>query len=626
MKHFTTALFLLCNLGGPAGAAERPNILWITCEDTSPHLGCYGDPLAATPHLDALAKQSVRYTRAFAYTGVCAPSRSCLITGVYPLRLGSQHMRSTTLLPDGVKCFPEYLRAAGYYCSNNVKTDYNFAVPKDVWDESSNGAHWRNRKQGQPFFSVFNFTVCHQSQIFCDENKYQQNTKRLTPEQRHDPAKVRVPPVHPDTPEFRKEWARHFDNVTAMDYQAGDVLAELEKDGLADDTIVFFFSDHGTGMPGVKMFAWDVSLRVPLLVRFPKKWQHLAPAKPGETTDRLVSFVDFAPTVLTLCGVKVPTHMQGVAFLGEQAGPPRRYVFGGKDRQGERHDTIRSVHDGRWHYLRNFQSHLPWAQHISYVHQHASMRVWQALYEQGKLGGPTARFFQTKPPEELYDVQADPWEVTNLAADPRYRKELERLRAECRASMKGAGDLGLLPEREIHARAAGRTPYDIATDPRRNPLDDLLAAADLANQRDPRQLLRLVELLGAKDAAVRWWGAVGLVALRDKAKPAAEALRKAARDDSPDVRLAAAEALANLGYEEALPLVREGLQNDSVFIRLAALNIADRLGARARPLLPAVRVAKLADAAHKDVAEYVGRMVDYVPDRIEKAAAAGKSP
>jgi N-sulfoglucosamine sulfohydrolase len=243
-----TPLALQASIAAPAA---RPNILWITCEDSNPHLGSYGDTFAVTPTLDALAGEGVRYTQAFAYTGVCAPSRSCLITGVYPLRLGSHHMRSTTRLPAGLKCFPEYLRQAGYYTSNNVKQDYNFVAPKSTWDDSSNRAHWRNRAPGQPFFSVFNFTVTHQSQIFCDEDRYQANTRRLTPGQRRDPAKVPVPPIHPDTPEFRREWARHYENVTAMDYQVADLLAELEHDGLAGETIVFFFSDHGTGMPGV---------------------------------------------------------------------------------------------------------------------------------------------------------------------------------------------------------------------------------------------------------------------------------------------------------------------------------------------------------------------------------------
>ncbi len=618
---FTIIALLLASLVSPYAAEAtraRPNILWITCEDTSPHLGSYGDSYAVTPHLDAFARQGVRYTSAFAYTGVCAPSRSNLITGVYPLRLGSQHMRSTTRLPGSIKLFTEYLREAGYYCSNNSKEDYNFKTPATAWDESSPNAHWRKRAPGQPFFSVFNFTVSHQSQIFCDEEKYQQNTRRLTAEQRHDPAKVFVPPFHPDTPEFRKEWARHYDNVTAMDYQVGDVLAELEKDGLAEDTIVFFFSDHGTGMPGIKMLAWGPGLRVPLIVRLPKEWERFAPAKPGGATDRLVSFVDFAPTVLSLAGVKIPSHMQGVAFLGESAGAPREFIFGGKDRQGECADTIRYVRDARFQYNRNFQPHVPYGQYMSYLWQHASTRAWERLHREGKLSGPPARFFTpTKPFEELYDTQRDPWQVNNLAGDPKYAAELKRMRAELKSQMKRAGDLGLLPEREMHERAHGRTPYEIAADAMLNPIDDLLRAAEVANRMSSSNLSQLIRLLSAKDSAVRWWGATGLAALKDKAAGAEAALRRAMSDESADVRVAAAEAMAHLGHDaDAMPALRAALESESVFIRLAALKVAHRLGARARPLLPAIRKAELNDLQHKHASDYISRMVDYLPDQI----------
>lgn len=622
IKYTIIALLLAISITPHSAEATRarPNILWITCEDTSPHFGSYGDSFAVTPNLDAFARQGVRYTSAFAYTGVCAPSRSNLITGVYPLRLGSQHMRSTARLPDSIKLFTEYLREAGYYCSNNSKEDYNFETPKTVWDESSPRAHWRKRAPGQPFFAVFNFDVSHQSQIFCDEEKYQQNTKRLKPEQRHDPAKVFVPPFHPDTPEFRKEWARHYDNVTAMDYQAGDVLAELEKDGLAEDTIVFFFSDHGTGMPGVKMFAWGPSLRVPLIVRFPEKWERFAPAKPGGVTDRLVSFVDFAPTVLSLAGVKIPRHMQGAPFLGGSASAAREFIFGGKDRQGECADTIRYVRDARFQYNRNFQPHLPFGQYMSYVWQHASAQAWERLHREGKLGGPPARFFApTKPVEELYDVQRDPWQVDNLAGDPKYAGVLKRMRAELASQMKRAGDLGLLPEREMHERASAATPYEIAVNAKLNPIDELLRAAEIANRMNPQDAPRLVKLLAAKDSAVRWWGAVGLAALKVKAVGAEAALRKALDDGSPDVRVAAAEALANLGHDaDAMPALRAALASDSVFVRLAALNVARRLGARARPLLPAIQKAELADPLHKDASDYISRMVGYLPDQIGK--------
>jgi uncharacterized sulfatase len=601
-----------------SGNQARPNILWITCEDTSPLLGCYGDAFAITPNLDRFAKQSVRYTSAFGYTGVCAPNRSCLITGIYPLRLGSQNMRSTTRLPDQVQCFTEYLRDAGYYCSNNRKEDYNFKTPSTAWDDSSRRAHWRGRQPGQPFFAVFNFTVCHQSQVFCSEDQYRKNTARLTDAQRHDPRDVTVPPIHPDTAEFRREWAWHYDNVTAMDYQTADVLEALEQDGLADETIVFFFSDHGTGMPSIKMFAWESSLRVPLLIRFPEAWQQSAPASAGETCDRLVSFVDFAPTVLSLAGIKIPAAMQGTAFLGDQAGPPRAWVFGGKDRQAECFDMIRFVRNDRFQYNRNFRPELPFGQPMSYLWNHDSYHAWKRLHDEGKLSGPPARFFaSSKPTEELYDVQRDPWQVQNLATDPAYHEILVEMRAQLSEQMQAAGDLGLLPEAEMHRRSADSTPYEIATDPSKNPLGHLLEAAWLANQRDASRLSQLIRLLDDPDAAARWWAAIGIVSLGSQAKPAEAALIQAAKDDSPEVRVAVAEALHQIGRSEvALELLHEALNDPDVFVRLEALNVCQRMGTAAAPLVERIRQVSTESAAHRDAASYVGRMVGYLPDRL----------
>jgi uncharacterized sulfatase len=311
-KSLAVLTFVLVAGGNVAGAdAPRPNILWISCEDISPNLGCYGDHYACTPHLDRLASQGVRYTNIYGITGVCAPNRSCLITGMYPCSLGSQDMRCVIKLPETVKCFPEYLRAAGYYCTNNAKTDYNFPVPKTAWDECSRKGHWRNRPAGKPFFSVFNLEVSHESQIRVPDELFFKNTARLTPQQRHDPARAPLPPLHPDLPEVRRDWARYYDNITAMDYQAADLLAQLEADGLAEDTIVFFFGDNGAGMPGCKKWVWESGLHVPLLVRFPKKYDRWAPAPPGGVCDRMVSFVDFAPTVLSLAGVSIADAGEG---------------------------------------------------------------------------------------------------------------------------------------------------------------------------------------------------------------------------------------------------------------------------------------------------------------------------
>lgn len=423
---------------------ERPNILWISCEDTSPDLGCYGDPYAITPNLDKLAGESALYTNAFTVAGVCAPSRSGIITGMYPTSIGTHHMRCKGVPPPYVKCFTEYLRAAGYYCTNNVKTDYQFDAPVTAWDESSRQAHWRNRVEGQPFFSVFNITVTHESQIRAKDERFFANTKALTPEQRHDPARANLPPYYPDTPVTRKDWARYYDIVTAMDIRVAERLKELEEDGLADNTIVFFWADHGRGLPRGKRWIYDSGIHVPLIIRAPGK------VDPGRARDDLVSFIDLGPTLLSIAGVEIPSYMQGQAFLGDQAARPREYIFAARDRMDETYDIIRCVRDKRYKYIRNFEPEKPYAQHIAYMDQMPTIQEWRRLAAEGKLEGPQKLFFQpTKPPEELYDITTDPHEVNNLADSPPHQQALGRMRKALERWMEETGDLGLIPEPEL---------------------------------------------------------------------------------------------------------------------------------------------------------------------------------
>ncbi|MHC4241998.1 MAG: sulfatase-like hydrolase/transferase [Planctomycetota bacterium] len=542
--------------------AEKPNILWITCEDvSSPYLGCYGDVLAKTPNIDRLAEESVLYTKAFATAPVCAPSRSCLMTGVYATSTGTQHLRSDVQLPEGIKCFPEYLRAAGYYCSNNYKKDYNFK-DVNVWDESSNTAHWRRRKAGQPFFSVFNFTSTHQGQINgSDEEFFDKYTSKLKPEERHGGKKIPLPPYYPDTPFVRKIWTRYYNLITFMDKQVDDLLGQLEADGLADNTIVFFFSDHGLGLPRFKRTLYDSGLHVPLMIRFPGRYQHHSPLRAGRRTDRLVSFVDFAPTVLSLTGLPVPGYMQGNAFLGAMAGRSREYIFGASSRVDEAYEMSRCVRDKRYKYIRNYMPHLPYIQPSEYPDRAEIMQeLRRAVAEENLTDVQKLHWTPRKPLEELYDTLADRHEVNNLAEMPKARKVLERMRRVHRSWMVETHDTGLLSEAEMHIRSEGSTPYEMAQQISKYPQWRILDAAELVG-RGPNSIPKLIRLSSSSDSAVRYWSIVALSVLGSGAPQTVKALTNRLGDSSPNVRFAAAGALCKLGLcENALGVLAEGLE------------------------------------------------------------------
>ena len=437
-------------------ATAQPNILWITCEDMSPHLGSYGERVAQTPHLDRLAAEGIRYTNVYSVAGVCAPSRSALITGMYPTSIGTQHMRTLSAssahgkMPDGVipysavippqvKCFSEYLRQAGYYCTNNAKTDYQFHPPFTAWDENGKTGHWRNRPaKDTPFFAVFNLEITHESQVWMRENE-----PLLV-----QPEAVELPPFYPDNAATRRDVARFLTNVQRMDAQVGQILQQLRDDGLYDNTIIFFYADHGDGLPYFKRELYDRGLRVPLLVRFPSA------EGAGRVDTDLHSFVDFAPTVLSLAGVPIPVYMQGQAFLGPQrAATPRRYIYAARDRMDLPTDRVRAVRDGRFKYVRNYHPEKPEYQDILYRLQQPMMREWLKLHEEGKLTAVQSRWFRpSKPAEELYDCGADPYELTNLVGQPAHGAKLRELRQALDGWMGEVGDLSAEPESVMLAR------------------------------------------------------------------------------------------------------------------------------------------------------------------------------
>lgn len=436
--------------------APRPNIVWISNEDMSPHLGVYGDPLARTPVLDRFARESVRFTRAFTTAPVCAPSRAAIITGMYQNAIGAQHMRTTedrvpelpgpylAVPPFYVKAFPEYLRAAGYYTSNRAKTDYQFGVPFTIWDDLGPAAHWRNRTdKSQPFFSVFNLEVTHESQIF-PTSPARKGKPLVT-----DPARISVPPYYPDTPLVREELARMYDNIADMDRQVGEILQQLQADGLAQNTIVFYWADHGDGVPRSKRSLYDSGLRVPLMIR----WPATTPGIANTVNDRLVSMIDLAPTVLALAGVEIPAHFQGRVIVGPKTAAPPEFVFGARDRMDQEYDMMRSARDSQFLYIRNFAPEQPYAGHIIYRNQSNIMQEWLRLQAERALTGPAALWMRTtRPPEELYDTVTDPHQIDNLAADPAHEQTLARMRRAQSDWMTRINDQGLINEAEMIQR------------------------------------------------------------------------------------------------------------------------------------------------------------------------------
>ena len=430
--------------------SDCPNILWISLEDTTPRFGCYGDPIARTPNIDRLAAGGCRFPNAFSTAGVCAPSRSAIITGMYQTSIGTHHHRTThthqntpdlptpysAVPPPYVKTFTEYLRGAGYYCTNNSKSDYQFTPPITAWDDNSNQGHWRNRAEGQPFFSVFNPTVTHESGM------WERDDRPLTT----NPDDVELPPYLPDTPKARAALARQYDNLATTDTRVGELLDQLEEDGLAENTIVFLWSDHGEGLPRGKRWPYDAGIRIPLIVR----WN--GELNPGSESDQLVSLIDLGPTVLSLCGVQAPQHIQGQPFLGPQK-VEREYIFATRDRLDLSYHMLRAVRDKKYKYIRNYYPEKPYLRWDPVRNTHPVMQEMWRLYVEGKLEGDQLVMFQSPcPAEELYDVENDKYELINLAEDTAHANVLDRMREALEAWQSEFGDMGNISEEQMVAK------------------------------------------------------------------------------------------------------------------------------------------------------------------------------
>ncbi len=468
MKKLTLLILTICILTAcnktkiTLQEYKKPNILWITTEDISPTLSFYGDNTAKTPALDKLAKESLVYNNAFTTVGVCAPSRSTIITGMYPTSIGTMHMRAahdvfskgrqvykdsvnikdisgkyirqySAVIPENVKCYTEYLRAAGYFTTNNYKTDYQFSAPVTAWDQNNKNAHWRNKPKNKPFFSVFNIDVSHES--FLWRNKDLPLTV--------DPETVPVPPYLPDNNATRNTVARHYSNVELMDKKVAKIINQLKEDGLYNNTIIFFYSDHGGPLPRQKREIYDSGLKVPFLIKG-------IDGKIGKT-DRLISFVDLAPTMLSLAGVKPPEYMEGVAFLGKYKAKPRKFVYASSDRFDEFTDRIRAVRSKKYLYLRNDFPKLTKYKDLGYRKNIPMMSNFLELRDNKKLNNTQQIWFKTKTNEELYDVEKDPYQINNLSENPNYKSILTQMRNTLKDHYANRPDLAFTPESEMIA-------------------------------------------------------------------------------------------------------------------------------------------------------------------------------
>ncbi len=542
MKILLTAL-LFCF---PILAAEKPNILMIVSEDNSSHwIGCYGNKQSQTPRINALAKEGFLFEHAYSNAPVCAVARSTILLGSYASTVGTQHMRSRHPIPEKYRPNVEYLRAVGYYCTNNAKTDYNFkGNDNSYWDQSSNKAHYKNRPEGKPFFAVFNIHDSHESSLF---NKFPAEPVRL------QPGDVELPPYLPDLPEIRKDIARYHDRITSMDEKVGIIIDDLEKAGLAENTIVIYVSDHGGVLPRGKRYLEETGVKVPLVVRVPEKFQKLSPFKAGQRVTEPVSFVDFSATLLSLAGIDTPAQMQGRAFLGEKRKEPAadEMEFLYADRFDEIYGMRRGLTDGKWKYIRNFQPHLPLAPYSLYQFGQPGWMAYQKAWKEDEFCGYHKSLWE--PPsgsEQLYDLTADPWEMKNLASDPAHSGKLAAMREKLKATMIQTHDTGLIPEPMFAKLAGDRTIADHV----QSGTFDMTRVTDLAftaTEIKEANLGKLREAVKSSEPVERYWASIGLMLLtRNSTGLKPETFTSLLDDPEAVIRTTAAEALWNLDQQE----------------------------------------------------------------------------
>lgn len=582
----------------------RPNIIWITTEDISPQLGCYGDSYAHTPILDKLAAEGILYENAIASAPVCAAARSSIITGMHQSSLGSQHMRSKGEFPKEFKYYPQYLKVAGYYVTNNSKEDYNLNYDSSkIWDESSKVAHWRTREnKNQPFFSVFNFTGTHESATNSKE-KHESIIKDLDKNVFIEPGVAPLPPYYPDTPIVHELWARYYNNIAALDKYVAIILEQLKEDGLEDNTIIMFYSDHGAGIPFYKRWLYDSGLKVPLIVKMPEKYQHLSPHKKGTKTDELVSFTDLAPTVLSLSNVEIPKHMQGRSFLGKNLSKERDYVYASRDRMDERYDMQRAVRSKKYKYIRYYEFAKPFVQYMNTPEKGDIMKAIRISNTNGNLPDAGKKLMAiSKPVEELFDIKNDPFELNDLSENTDYQNILNDMRQAHIEWSLDINDTGLIPEPILRSweQSYNHPIFSIV----RNQKIPMAEIQKVALSKDFNVFLNA---LNHENEVVRYWAATGLGNYPEEVNNQAKIkLRELLIDEVSLVRIAAARALCILDEpSKGLTVLANELNDSSEWNRLNAVLVLDELGDKSKPVIPALKMVM------NDKNKYVVRVANH---------------
>ncbi len=601
---------LIVVLSATGFAAERPNILWLTCEDNNVNwVGCYGNPYAETPNIDKLASEGFQYMHCYANAPVCAPSRSTWITGIHAISMGTHPMRSRYPIPhELIKYYPDLLKKAGYYVGNARKTDYNIGGRDDKSPWDTDKVNWQELKRRQPFFMVINNTKSHESKAFGDIDHTT-----------HSPDKVRLAKYHPDIPDIRKNYAHYHDQMKKMDADIGQALADLAAAGLADNTIVIHNSDHGGVLARSKRFLFNSGTHCPLIIRIPEKFSFLRPGDPGSKVDRLVSFIDMTKTWLNICGAETPDYLQGKVFLGPDS-EERQYHVSFRGRMDERCDNVRAIRDRQFLYIRNYMPYAPWGQHLTYLWKMKATQAWEQYYRDGKTNAVTGRFFGTKPMEELYDTSIDPDNVNNLADNPEYSQQLSRLSKALDQWQLQIYDSGLLPESEVVKRSeeSGKTIYDMVRDPELYDVRAYQRASGLALKQDPAYLPEFYRNLKDSDAGIRYWAVVGCFLLQANGAVDLEPIRDCLDDSSDHVRTMAAWILYRAGDKEAAQRCWNELLMNGSYASLKIFNVVDWIGDGTTPYVAAM---KACDFSHGG---YVNRMKEYLKVETEKPPAERK--